>query len=250
MDRVFTNSLCTIAAVDGPDSRASLFTARDPLVGAPFTTKKPFQNHMIEFTIIPDWVDLVRRCCGLFSRAWVVQERFLSPRILHLSNFPFYECSCGLKSEGWNVKAARRPPFQFRILGEQQREWPSQRTESRDVMKRWWGIVNDYTRSSLTYNSDKLVAIGGLARQFRHIIRHRYYAGIWGGGDFENNLLWTRSPLDKKLKKLAFLDCPENYRGTLAVCLLARQIRVLGILLGPLYLPPHSSVLVVGFRGW
>ena len=211
MSKVYTNSLCTLAATDGPDSNSRLFAKRDPLAGAPLVVKQKYTDCTVDFAVIPDWVDLVRRHSGLYSRAWVVQERFLSRRILHLSKFPFYECRCGLLTEtypnSWTTQS-HKGMFEFRRFPKQQRDWLFRNTDSRIAIERWWDIAKLYSRCSLTYNSDKLIAIGGIARAFGTITGLSYLAGIWSGESFGLSLLWMRNPEPPQL------DRPNGYQGT------------------------------------
>lgn len=213
MGKVYANSLCTLAATEGSDSSASIFVQRDLVVGAPFTVRQPFQDCTIDWTIIPDWIHLTKYHCELYTRAWVVQERFLSRRILHLSSFPFYECTCCLQNEAcsraWTATRSLKGPFEFAHFPTQERDWLSKdmHTEPRSAVERWWDIVKLYTRCSLTYDHDKMIAIGGMARAFHEITGLDYYAGIWGGQHLELSLLWIRHP------RLARLERPVRYRG-------------------------------------
>ena len=56
----------------------------------------------------------------------------------------------------------------------------------------WTAIVKDYTRSNLTYDSDKLVAIAGLAKATLRVMdvsNDSYLAGLWRK-DLAVDLLW------------------------------------------------------------
>jgi hypothetical protein len=55
----------------------------------------------------------------------------------------------------------------------------------------WSGIVEAYSRSKLTYESDKLVALAGLAMEIAQIFqRDDYLAGLWQSG-LPYSLMWT-----------------------------------------------------------
>jgi hypothetical protein len=55
----------------------------------------------------------------------------------------------------------------------------------------WRTIVQNYVQSELTYESDRLPALSGLARQFaKHLPQQEeYLAGLWAG-DLHRNLFW------------------------------------------------------------
>jgi len=59
---------------------------------------------------------------------------------------------------------------------------------------RWLDIIAHYSRLSLTFPSDTLPALAGLAKQFRHLFACKYHAGLWEH-TFAMDLLWrTRDP--------------------------------------------------------
>lgn len=74
------------------------------------------------------------------------------------------------------------------------------KTES-DQREYWYGKVEDYSSRFLAYESDKLVAIAGFARQFRHEMLEgsgTYLAGLWKE-NFTGCLLWrVRRDLDDR----------------------------------------------------
>lgn len=58
----------------------------------------------------------------------------------------------------------------------------------------WYMLVGEYSRRSLTKETDRLPAAGGLASAFAKVLspESRYIAGIWSG-DVLNGLLWSRA---------------------------------------------------------
>ncbi|KAI8941657.1 hypothetical protein NX059_002869 [Plenodomus lindquistii] len=85
-------------------------------------------------------------------------------------------------------------------------------TAARTSLYLWWSqIVGDYSRRNLTYPSDKLVAISGLAKEFNTIHagitggHDQYLAGLWLGA-LADCLLWSPEvPHD--------MTCPKRYRA-------------------------------------
>ncbi|KAI0193788.1 heterokaryon incompatibility protein-domain-containing protein [Xylaria flabelliformis] len=151
----------------------------------------------------------IRRHANLYSRGWVLQERLLSPRIIHFGHFLSWECHTCLTTEIYDesmiLHGARSSqlPLSERgwVFADESSEYPTNAA-------RWWRLVQIYTRSNLTYQNDKLVAVAGLARAFSSVIREPYYAGIWGGADFLLSLLWTSWP------RISVMNIPQTrYRA-------------------------------------
>ncbi|PWY88537.1 HET-domain-containing protein [Aspergillus heteromorphus CBS 117.55] len=125
----------------------------------------------------------------LMTRAWVVQELLLAPRLLHLCGSQlFWECgelsACEIFPHGippnnsprwmtrstiWDALALSQSPH---MMG----GGDSRRATSR---KLWTSIVAQYTESELTFSTDKLVAISGVARIMEHALDDNYCAGLW-----------------------------------------------------------------------
>ncbi|KAJ9667173.1 hypothetical protein H2201_002693 [Coniosporium apollinis] len=55
----------------------------------------------------------------------------------------------------------------------------------------WMYIVHSYTRGRLTYETDRLAAIQGLANEFKKSREDEYIMGLWTG-DLPQALLWHR----------------------------------------------------------
>lgn len=196
MDQVYRHGICNISVCDGVDSIAGLFSIRDPQAGEPIRFTQLFSDCSIRFTVLPDYVDLIRRHSTLYSRGWVLQERLLSPRIIHFSHFLTWECRTCLSSETYDGAILKPARFGFPNFPVSERHWTSANNQ-RDPrpVARWWDLVKIYTRMKLTYQKYKLVAIAGLAQQFSDVIKEPYYAGIWGGTDLILSLLWVCWPL-------------------------------------------------------
>ena len=53
----------------------------------------------------------------------------------------------------------------------------------------WLSLVNLYAEAQLTYRSDALPALSGLANAFQDKLQDQYLAGIWRG-DMIRGLFW------------------------------------------------------------
>lgn len=163
-------------------------TKRPPEIGPAFVRKIP--NHDV-FSTTKRFEEP-----KLLTRAWVYQERILSPRVIH-----FYEddliwecnsdfaCQCGYIQHARyppaTVKQGRRNPLaggkfmtsQSLGLSRDQIEAPRGNLHfERDVFR---DRVSGYGRLDLTYPSDRLPAIAGIAFHRQSSYGGRYLAGLW-----------------------------------------------------------------------
>ncbi|KAH6719668.1 heterokaryon incompatibility protein-domain-containing protein, partial [Leptodontidium sp. MPI-SDFR-AT-0119] len=122
---------------------------------------------------------------GLTSRAWIVQERLLSPRIIHFFNSQIYYES----HNNGPVRAEDKtmPPtfdkFRECIFNNETRY-----AATPDV---WFKVVERFCSCHLTQSSDKLLAIGGIAQKFHNGSQVPYWAGLFADRAAKG-LLWTR----------------------------------------------------------
>ncbi|KAM3083104.1 hypothetical protein ACMFMG_003770 [Clarireedia jacksonii] len=55
----------------------------------------------------------------------------------------------------------------------------------------WSSIVQNYTRRSITYNSDRLPALSGLVKSLSPVLRGSYLAGLWSNENLIYDLAWA-----------------------------------------------------------
>lgn len=118
----------------------------------------------------------------LGKRGWVVQERVLAPRIIHFSQSQsLWECCQKRAAELLPADAVGED-------GELKKVTPyAETSEAEDpdrmwVHSNWASLVEKYSSCSLTVQSDKLVAISGLARRTcgqLGLTPKDYVAGLW-----------------------------------------------------------------------
>ncbi|QGI66487.1 hypothetical protein CEK26_010444 [Fusarium fujikuroi] len=119
------------------------------------------------------------------QRAWVVQERCLSRRLLYLGNDQLYwECDGCTGSEASPNS----------IYSDGGRESILDLT-GRHKDTAWSWTLTQYTRSDLTFENDRLIAIAGLAKLIASKTGGIYLAGIWLDS-WMQDLLWE--PIRKR----------------------------------------------------
>lgn len=183
MDKVYQHGLCNIAACMATNSGEGLFDNRDAILGAPFRFEWEWLDHASMFTAYFDWFDIVTKYSPLYRRGWVVQERLISPRTMHFSTFPFWECSRMVTCETYPLEAYAQK-YQWLPLPEKGIPISSEPPE-----ETWLRIIEHYSNCELTRFSDKLIALSGVAKMFSPHMGGDYHAGLWESRLIQD-LLW------------------------------------------------------------
>ncbi|KAF2822287.1 HET-domain-containing protein [Ophiobolus disseminans] len=140
----------------------------------------------------------------LATRAWSLQERLLSTRILEFRrNQVHYLCpSTGQydksRSDGW--KQDWLPRRQFKPLGSSNNHhpetllgWKIPTTEHFRHM--WYSLIEMFTKRDLTFPTDRTLAISGIAQRLAAMDESKscgtYIVGHWISSD-PHNLMWAR----------------------------------------------------------
>lgn len=132
----------------------------------------------------------------LSSRGWAFQERLLSPRTIHFTTTQmYYECNHGILGED-GCRVPGRYGAVDAYSGEDQAEigqssghW----MESWIDLNMWNYLVMEYTMRSLTKPTDRLPALGGVAKMFEDHFGVEYVAGLWSS-TLLRDLTWTPFP--------------------------------------------------------
>jgi len=190
---VYSNSYINIAADASKDGTEGLFRQRVPPEHRSFVI--PHQksaNGACASIFYVESFDYAN-CSRLADRAWVVQERFLAPRVLHFTNQEiFWDCAYTVSAEsGLIPEVTRGESYYGPSEGDLHIDKPKElRIPAAYFM--WSKLVYEYTRASLTYPSDRPMAIAGLARIFCDLLElphTAYICGMWQPL-LQHNLLW------------------------------------------------------------
>ncbi|KAE9379641.1 HET-domain-containing protein [Stipitochalara longipes BDJ] len=181
MYEVYKNALCTIAATASSDSRGGLFYRRTSLVpSAKFRDDFQGRNYeLFDHGLCITEID----SAPLQNRAWVLQERLLSPRIIHFGRKQiFWECDelcacetfpAGLPKTTIYLGKARLSSWLKTLVSK-----PTDENNHTKLLL-WNLIVQRYTEMALTFGSDKLQALSGVAKYLHSILGGTYLAGLW-----------------------------------------------------------------------
>lgn len=109
----------------------------------------------------------------LASRAWTLQERLMSPRVIHYgADQIFWECLQEYVSED----GARFPSTYLKLSELINGEVTSPSTRH---LTGWPLLIESYCGRNLTYERDKLPALSGIAHYLAKHTQDIYYAGLW-----------------------------------------------------------------------
>jgi hypothetical protein len=143
---------------------------------------------------------------NLCSRGWVLQERFLSTRILHFTpGMLYFETAEGVEAEDgtiWRPHSTGDEELSAKVGKRKSRYFgPSSvpnlvnffhgisRAAPSATPLEWYLLVEMYSGCKLSREYDKLIAISGMANQIHKHSGVPYYAGIWGDS-IAAGLLW------------------------------------------------------------
>jgi hypothetical protein len=199
MDDVYRNAYCTIAADCAVDSNRGCFVEQNTLAVLPCMIST---DHGPTFCLPPEAL-LQKKFESepLEQRAWALQERILSPRILHCTTDQlFWECNEDFKCQTY--------PNDLRANGDF-RKVPRMMPQSFGRVNfhvQWNGVIEDYCKRSLTKEEDKLIALSGIAKAFQsRLTDDIYLAGLWYNS-LPHALLW-------RVVDPAFVTRPSSYRA-------------------------------------
>ena len=218
MRHVYKNARLNIAATGGVDSFAGLFFDRDPSIVSTGLVSVSWDGNLpkgtFRFFLRQIWDHGIGRA-PLSRRAWVVQERFLARRNLHFgSDSMFFECH---ELEACETFPGRLPAiFQRQLKNRFKSVYPSTdlnpTARAVSFLKSWQKIVLAYMQCDLTYASDKMIALSGVAEEFRSISDDIYLAGLWKNCFFIEQLLWSVRYGNKQINGLPSAR-PSVYRA-------------------------------------
>ncbi|KEZ45493.1 hypothetical protein SAPIO_CDS1811 [Scedosporium apiospermum] len=195
MCRIYSGGFLTISALSSPNCAAGFPTITSKSITGTTSEGKPYHyfchsacRHPTDVNTpegqyssrdnydVTDW--------PLLTRAWVFQERTLSPRVLHFGKDEMiWECDgdCWCECNESNVQSFAPSRQQFRS---------ALRSGTPGVPYIWKQMVSDYSRLSITKESDRLPALSGLAQAIRaNSPSSEYLGGLWRE-TLEMDLLW------------------------------------------------------------
>ncbi|KAF5576011.1 hypothetical protein FPCIR_12857 [Fusarium pseudocircinatum] len=220
MAKVYSYSAITLAAAASSDAHGGLFRRRNPagINGARVGLNWPTHKLEGEFYLVA--ADPWKKAAAnspLLERAWVFQERLLSRGTVYFAHDMLYwECGELYASElypaggPWDLQyrykefdvSDRLPSgvqsvedYRFKHVYTEllTREIDAEKTVTDEEMFQyvWASVVTQYSFGKLTKETDKLIAIDGVAEQLASLVpREQYLKGLWRQDSLPLSLLW------------------------------------------------------------
>ncbi|KAK3380954.1 heterokaryon incompatibility protein [Podospora didyma] len=199
MGSIYANSYLTVAAAGSSDPTQGCFHPRptppaDHHARVRCTAPDNGVGHVFIRPRVRDFKTLDQS--PLHTRAWVTQERILSPRTVHYdTDQMLWECRESRVCESGVPESA----FEAQRLkwdGRLHLRYPYTRANGsgqRDFWWDWYDLVQSYTTFGLTKGEDKLPALSGLAETLERNAGGggRYVAGLWKD-HMAVGLLWRK----------------------------------------------------------
>ncbi|KAF5627028.1 tol [Fusarium sp. NRRL 52700] len=199
MADVYQHSFLTIAATKSHDGSRGCFSETSHQYVAKLVPGYKDIYVRQQVPLFPDhWTQLEKdNNYPLLDRAWIYQEMMLSPRVLHFCNEEvIWVCRSSQRSESgcndrdYNDSKSFKPTL-FSCVDNTVRD---------KAQFTWRRSVQEYSRLNLTYESDKTIALAGVAQRMQRTRPDdRYIAGIWEKY-LPLDLLWMVWPTPKVMK--------------------------------------------------
>jgi hypothetical protein len=196
MADVYQHSFVTIAATKSHDGSQGCYSETSHQYVAKLVPGYKDIYVRCQLPLFPDhWVQLEKNNnYPLLNRAWIYQEMMLSPRVLHFCNEEvIWVCRSSQRSESgcndrdYNDGKSFKPTL-FSCVDDTLRD---------KAQFTWCRSVQEYSRLNLTYESDKTIALAGVAQRMQRTRPDdRYLAGIWEKY-LPLDLLWMVWPTPK-----------------------------------------------------
>ncbi|KAI8668913.1 HET domain-containing protein [Fusarium keratoplasticum] len=224
MSFIYSKAFLTIAATHSPDGRGGLYTdTPDFEVSGETPEGEEYRlffreriDHHLDPVPEPDRSGADVGLIGhgtiarhpLLTRAWVYQERLLSPRVIHFGPQElFFECLSAMQCECGGIAhdgSSIAPSGLMKLLYAEALFTTAPGVEWHEyaayyMARIWRTMVNEYTSLGITKPSDRLPAIGGLAKKMSASRKQEYIAGLWGN-TLNDDLIWTVLELEGEKK--------------------------------------------------
>ncbi|KAH7126591.1 heterokaryon incompatibility protein-domain-containing protein, partial [Dendryphion nanum] len=189
---VYSWSYLTIATTSSPNCLSDLSKIGQGVVtvevsGTSEVTQAPYRVFVSKF--IKDHPDVESGSSQpewpLLGRGWVLQERLLSSRVLHLSEPELiWECREETSCECGRIQSLGKPEHHQGIRS----------GSTMDLITQWQFVAEQYSTLKLSMASDLLPALSGLATQMarKKPKDAQYIAGLWSDS-FVQDLTWRSS---------------------------------------------------------
>jgi len=192
MADIYLYSTLTISASDALDGNAGFLYRRNPLQDE--FAKIPYINRD---GVVDGHYYIAPKLRSIFDtepfplnrRGWTLQESILARRtVLFGKDQLHWEC----QSDSWDEGETQFKTLGSKLGGRKLAKLISYGSDTNGLLRfePWYEIIKQYSDRELTFESDKLPALSGLASSFQRIMGCHYAAGLWEE-DLPRGLLWS-----------------------------------------------------------
>ena len=219
MDIYYRHSYLTISALGAAGSTDGFLNARPNIPQA-----RLFENDNLYLRPRTKPLPSIFKAAALSQRGWTLQERILSTRVLHYDlTEMIWECqSCSAREGSTREHDVRRNVFDPATFdGNAFKELRLSAAAGRlsddnfGAVTIWYNLIQQYTRRKLTYSSDALPGILGLATNMAATTGYHSMSGLWQEDLF--GLMWQvdhEGGESRHSYDLKYIPAEEGYNTT------------------------------------
>jgi hypothetical protein len=179
MGQLYNQAYLVIAASGSRDSSEGCFLPRiapESSIDIPYVRDDGVSDGYVQLSTKRYTVPMLPNREPLGERGWVVQEWALACRLVHFT----------AKGMMWYCRA-----LDYHVMCEDGHMLAATRSYN------WDDIIDEYTLRKLTYMSDKLAAVEGIARMMQQGRKDQYVSGFWTG-EMPQQLFWVASSVFRR----------------------------------------------------
>lgn len=172
MGQIYSDAEIVIAASGASDSSEGCFLPRlapDSTINIPYVKEDGLPDGHVQLNMRRPMIPVMPIREPLGERGWVLQEWALARRLVHFTT----------KGMMWSCRALNDMAMLedgHLVAGTAARNWDD--------------IIDEYSLRELTYLSDKLAAVEGIARIMQRRRQDQYVSGVWTG-EMPQQLFWV-----------------------------------------------------------
>jgi hypothetical protein len=187
MPAVYSQAAVTILASRAESVRGGFLHMRNPYDKSIFEVPyRGSEDRMASIVLVPELARPRNSKEPLALRAWALQEKLLSPRILDYGSTQTRWICKGNRldrrrdidgtTSDQNIRESFRDQIGTLSLSSNAGILTDHKEFSYD---RWYYILEGYTKLHITFHSDRLLAIAGIAERWGHALQDEYLVGLW-----------------------------------------------------------------------
>ena len=199
MDQVYLNAEICIALAGAAENQEHSFTLRSDDKIRPLRITTKWDSHDLQdYFLVDEFITKDHSESVLRHRAWVVQERAVSRRILSLGKVQaWYHCLEAIACETYTNWFPARFKDGYTLVNRD------------DPYLGWESLVEEYTRAQLTFPSDRVAASVGFSNYIGNQVIDELFAGLWKS-KLPLQLMWRSLNEDQAWRP--YQTCAPAYR--------------------------------------